>query len=132
MRSTVIAYLVSMTAGLLSVMIPPYVFGSPRRVDSPLFSVLYTAYENLHLPATAILLITFGFLLGYFRPKSWLGLGGATMLMLPIAAVLEMIVSPTSHNLWPIEFAIYGLLAQPACIGAYVGSRISTKKRTGT
>ena len=41
--------------------------------------------------------------------------------MLPIFAIAEIMVSSTSHNLWPLEFAIYGFVSLNAILGAFLG-----------
>ena len=51
-------------------------------------------------------------------------LGASTMALLPVAALLEMAVDPTSHNLWPIEFVFYAVAALPGFAGALAGRRL--------
>ena len=34
-------------------------------------------------------------------------LGFSTIVLFPIASIAELIVDPTSHNLWPLEFFIW-------------------------
>jgi len=50
------------------------------------------------------------------------------MFIFPIVATYEMSISPTSHNLWPFEFLLYGLFSIPAIVGSFIGSRISLRK----
>ena len=51
--------------------------------------------------------------------NSW-KIGLMSMALFPIAAICEMIVEPSSHNMFPFEFIIYGLITIPAIIGAYL------------
>jgi integral membrane sensor domain MASE1 len=47
--------------------------------------------------------------------------------LLPIFAVAEIMVSSTSHNLWPLEFAIYGFVSLSAIVGAFLGRLIQRR-----
>jgi uncharacterized membrane protein YfcA len=38
-----------------------------------------------------------------------------------------MILYPTTHNLWPIEFFVYGILSIPSFIGALIGSKLTNR-----
>jgi hypothetical protein len=60
--------------------------------------------------------------------------GAAVAVGGPLAVVLRVIVEvvadPTSHNLWPFEIIIAGILTGPtALLGAFLGSLI--RRRTG-
>jgi hypothetical protein len=48
-------------------------------------------------------------------------LGIATVALLPILAIAEMSVSSATHNLWPLEFIIYGVISLCAFAGAITG-----------
>jgi len=89
--------------------------------------VSHTVENTVPLP-TAALLFAVGFSLGTVGPRVWWLVGLSTMFIFPIVAICEMIISPTSHNLWPFEFLLYGLFSIPAIIGSFVGSRISLRK----
>ena len=39
-----------------------------------------------------------------------------------------MLVDPYSHNLWPIEFIVYGFMTIPGIFGAYIGAFIRKRK----
>ena len=43
---------------------------------------------------------------------------------LPFVSIIEMIKDPTSHNLFPFEFLIYGALALVCLIGMAAGSLV--------
>ena len=75
------------------------------------------------------LLFAVGIVAGWAVPrKTWLW-GLFTMAAFPPIAINEMMKDPTSHNLWPIEFFIYGLLTLPGIYGARVGCAIRLRKR---
>lgn len=66
---------------------------------------------------TLVTLVTAGLVAGVIaRGRPLLG-GLASVLLLPVATVVEVMLDPTSHNLWPLELVMYALLALPA-VGA--------------
>ena len=70
------------------------------------------------------LLFLIGAVAGLSVPRKFWLWGLATMAAFPVIAITEMIQDPTSHNLFPIEFFIYGLLMVPAVLGAGLGCLI--------
>ena len=109
-------------ASLLGVaaFIAPIPILHPRPYSAPLFPLLRTGVEGMSI-LTIVFLFCAGFLVGCFGRGHPFLLGVATIALLPIAAVAEMIVSPTSHNLWPLEFAIYGFVSLSAVVGVFLG-----------
>lgn len=101
--------------------------GSPvRQYKSPLCPLLRTSIESFDLVSLGILFclcIIVG--LTTTRNKGWV-LGVLTMALFPAVAVAEMIVAPNSHNLFPIEFFLYGVAALIAtgCVYSGRGVRI--------
>ena len=130
----IVTVVVAAVAGLLCVVLPPYLVsgGIGRTYEAPLFPILRTAIENLQLKHTMIGLFVLGVVLGFLQPRSWCLVGAGTVLLLPLAAMLEMIADGTSHNLFPLEFGIYAFIGLPAVAGAYAGRFMKdtfTKKR---
>jgi hypothetical protein len=116
--------LAAAVGGLASV-IAPYVVvhGLEGQYSAPLFPLLRNAWELLDLLPTLVLLITLGAALGFLEPRAWPVLGISTALFFPMAATLEMLADPTSHKLWPIEFALYAaLVGVPGAAGSFLGS----------
>ncbi len=112
--------LVAPIFGLLSLIIPILIWPPSRRRDAPLFPLLSDAVEGVGWQALVLLLAS-GCLLGWFTTNRALSLGAATIAALPIAAMLEMVKDPTSHNLFPLEFAVYafyGMLVTLSALGA--------------
>lgn len=90
-------------------MLLPVVLSPPAgSYDAPLFPLLRTAIETIGLEQLGLLLLA-GVLLGFVTQKRMWLLGLAAIAPLPVAAVLEMLVDPSSHNLFPFEFLLYGL-----------------------
>jgi hypothetical protein len=110
------ASVIAMLVGLLAVLVPAMLLPM-KSYEATLFPIVRTAIEGL-TPFTYIGLILGGAVLGWFFPKGpvW---GILTMFPFYAAAILEMIVDPRSHKLWPIEFAIYFALSLLAVFGAF-------------
>ena len=122
----VIVTAVAAVVGLACVIAPPFLLpgGIQGTYTAPLFPTLVTAWENLAFGPTMLSLFVLGIVLGAFQPKFWWLGGAAPLALLPAAAILEMVVSPTSHNLWPIEFALYAFVGLSSFLGAFFGSRV--------
>lgn len=91
------------------------------------FVIVRHIVEGLSLGQVLLLAIA-GFVWGLVldRPYS-LYAAAAQFASLPIIAVLEMIKDPTSHNLWPFEFLIYGVLAGISAACARGGEFLRTR-----
>lgn len=108
--------------GLSAVILPVFIWPVSRHYDAPLFPILRDAVEGVGIPQFALLFIA-GTILGAISDRQpWL-LAAVTVILLPIASIAEMFVDPTSHNLFPVEFAFYALFS------LVVGSGISTIRR---
>src|SRR5437016_10230981 len=105
--------------GLIAIVAPVWILNL-RRYSAPLFPLLRSGVEGMSL-LTLVFLFCAGFLVGCFGRGHPFLLGITTVVLLPIAAVAEMIVSSTSHNLWPLEFAIYGFVSLSAVVGVFLG-----------
>lgn len=105
----------------IAAFIAPIPILHPRPYPAPLFPLLRTSVEGMSI-LTIVFLFCSGFLVGCFGRGHPFFLGIATVALLPIAAIAEMIVSSTSHNLWPLEFAIYGFVSLSSVAGAFLGS----------
>lgn len=123
MKRTAEEFFVAGVLGLSSVILPPYWLGIERAYPSPLFPILRTAIENMEPLSTVCLVLVFAIALGLLDPRKWSLLGVAMAAPFPAASFLEMVASPTSHNLWPFEFIIYGVvIGIPAILGTALGS----------
>lgn len=90
--------------------------------EAPLFPALRRGIEGFN-PLTALLRAAVGFALGkYTRWSPWL-LAPAILTLLPVLAILEMLADSTSHNIWPIEFVLYGVIAAFPLVGALFARR---------
>jgi len=75
-------------------------------------------------PVSLLLLSLTGFVLGILAPRLfWLG-AVSELAAFPVIAFWEIYHDPTSHNLWPIEFIMYGFLTIPGLVAGVVGSGI--------
>jgi hypothetical protein len=105
--------------GLLAIVAPVWILDL-RRYTAPLFPLIRSGVEGMSL-LTLVFLFCAGFLVGCFGVGHPLLLGMATVALLPILAIAEMSVSSTTHNLWPLEFIIYGVISLCAVAGAFAG-----------
>ena len=107
-------------AGFVALLLASYVAGVPKPHDAPLFPLIRDIVEGfswVHIVA----LVLVGLLLGLAsRSRPWL-LGLLAIAWLPVAAIAELVVDHTSHNMFPFEFAMYGFYGLLAGIGAMLG-----------
>ena len=74
---------------------------------------------------TVAFLFSSGVILGVlFRNRSNPLCAAATVLWLPVVSIADMLVDPTSHNLFPIEFALYALFAIVPIFASWTGTRL--------
>ncbi len=69
-------------------------------------------------------LLVIGSIAGYLRPGRPFVWGLATMALYPIWAITEMILDPTSHNLWPLEFMMYFIYSLIPTVGAAIAAKL--------
>jgi len=127
--TNVLFFIVAAVLGSLSIILTPYITPGRKVVfyDAPLFLIIATAIKNLSIFPTTLLLLIAGFIVGYLKSEMWWLLGFATVILFPIASISEMVLYPTTHNLWPLEFLVYGILSIPPLIGALLGSKLKNK-----
>ena len=138
-RSTFVAVVAAPILGFLSAYIPLALLKREEYLFDgiPFYGFSRIIFDNLELYPTIMLLFIVGCFLGYYEARIWWLTGILTMTAFPVSAIYEMKVSLTSHNLWPFEFALYGIVCTPAIVGAFIGSRIyirmahERKKRIG-
>jgi hypothetical protein len=98
--------------GLAAMILPVLVMRPAHWYDAPLFPVIRNAQERFGL-WQLVLFFVVGVVLGLLSSSRALLLGATAVVLLPLAALAEVVADPTSHNLWPIEFmfyAFYGLI----------------------
>ena len=105
--------------GLLAIVVPVWVLDL-RRYTAPLFPLIRSGVEGMSL-LTLVFLFCAGFLVGCFGVGHPILIGIATVALLPILAIAEISISSTTHNLWPLEFIIYGAISLCAVAGAFAG-----------
>jgi len=121
-----IFFALSAILGLASFMIPAVLTpGYIKRHYDPFYPILSMILgpEIIRYLGLAIT----GFIIGFLNPKHPWRWGLATMSLFPILAIIEMVVDPYSHNLWPFEFLMYGVLTVPGILGAITGAFIRKK-----
>jgi hypothetical protein len=114
-----VIYALLSLAGLGVVAAAPYLNGPVR--DYPGFLPWIRAGVEDASWTTLGGLAMAGLLGGFFQGRHPFRLGFSTILLLPVWAVIEMFLDPTSHNLWPLEFGIYAFWGAAASLGAKAG-----------
>ncbi|MEW6518582.1 MAG: hypothetical protein AB1461_04140 [Thermodesulfobacteriota bacterium] len=117
--------------GGLCIVAPPYIFENENLINynAPLFPFIATAIENIQIFKSSILLLFAYGLWGYVSDAKWFVIGPAAILIFPLVLLLEILKSPTSHNLWPFELGLYHFLDFPAMVGSFIGSKIRSRKQ---
>ena len=108
----------ALLVGLLAVLLPA-LFLPMKAYESPVFPLVRTAIEGM-TPFTYVGLALGGLVLGWVFPYA-AAFGLLTMAPFYLSAVIEMLVDPQSHKLWPIEFVIYLALSLLAVFGGLCG-----------
>lgn len=92
--------------GLGAMVVPVLVWPPANPYSAPLCPLLRNAQEYLG-PGQLILFFVVGVVLGRVNNRHpWL-LGFTAVIVLPIVALVEVSVAPTSHTLLPLEVAFY-------------------------
>lgn len=94
-------------------------------VRGAFFHIVAESVERLALSKTAIAFCPLGVVLGALDGKRWVLLGFSFMAGFPCVGFVQVLSDPTSHNLWPIELLLYGVIALPAVLGAFLGTRLA-------
>jgi hypothetical protein len=114
-----LTYLLISLFGILSIVLPVYLQPDINQYDSPVFPMIRTGIEEFSGWSFCLLFLS-GFGAKLLTNLSEWKIGLLTMVLFPVLAICEMIVDPSSHNLLPFEFIIYGFFTIPAMIGAYL------------
>jgi hypothetical protein len=125
--SVLLSFVCAALLGIGAVILPVWIL-SLRPYTAPLFPLIRTGVEGMSY-LTFVFLFVSGLLLGLLARGHPFLLGLATLALLPLLAIAEMFASPTSHNLWPLEFAIYGFISLSAVLGAYIGRYLQKRVR---
>tara|TARA_B110000003_G_scaffold133726_1_gene135739 strand:+ start:464 stop:850 length:387 start_codon:yes stop_codon:yes gene_type:complete len=110
---------ISSILGIISLILPTYFLTELKQYESPLFPIIATAVNGISIWAIILLVIS-GFSISLFSKIEGWKIGLSTMALFPIMSILEMIVDTSSHNLFPLEFIFYAVLAIPSIVGAYI------------
>ena len=110
-------------AGYVVFIVPVLVAPLPRHMASVLFQMYSDAVYSAGW-ANLVLLFILGVGLGQFVSKRSGLTGCASVVLLPILAIIEMIKDPTSHNLFPFEFITYAFFGGIVLIGSLPGVRL--------
>jgi len=114
-----LTYLLISFLGVLSIVFPVFFQPDLKQYDAPLFPLIRTGIEGISIWSFIFLFLS-GFVVKFFIELSGWKIGLLTMALFPIWILAEVIIDPTSHNLFPFEIILYSLYTIPAIIGAYI------------
>jgi peptidoglycan/LPS O-acetylase OafA/YrhL len=118
---------VAAAAGLCAVVVPVILDPGTTHYSAAVLPVMRDAVEGMHLYSLA-LLVGIGILLGPFgKAPVWLT-GPATMAAFPVWSVIDMAMGQ-DHNLFPIEWFLYGLVSLCGLAGA-LAARLVCRRRS--
>jgi hypothetical protein len=106
-----------------AVVVIPAALTAHRIYPAPLLPWVRAAIEEFSVVSAASF-VAVGVLLGLMHPNRPVVLGVFMISAFPLIAVAEMVVDPTSHNLWPIEFIFYAVISALGIAGAYTGRMV--------
>ena len=114
----------SMALGYASWVLPLILIAGSVQVEIPPLISVSTNPEITKF-VWPICLFATGLLTGFFAEGyGWAVLiGSATGFPIVVCALAEMVLGLASHNLWPIEFAMYAVFTIPAIIGSPPATR---------
>lgn len=116
-QDVLLTYLLISVLGVISIVLPVLFLPDLMEYDSSLFPMIRTGIEGISLWSFGFLFLS-GFGMKFFSKLSGWKIGLLTMALFPVLALFEMIVvDPTSHNLLPFEFILYGFYTIPGIIG---------------
>lgn len=119
----IISFVTIAILGMSSIVLPVFFLDDLKHYDSPLFPLIRTGIEGISMYSLGFLIFS-GFIVKLFSDESSWKIGLMSMALFPLAAICEMIVDLSSHNMFPIEFIFYGFYTIPAIIGAYLAQFI--------
>ncbi|RXP56175.1 hypothetical protein EC396_07840 [Lutibacter sp. HS1-25] len=111
--------------GLISIVFPVFFHSNLKQYDAPLFPLLRAGIEGISKYSIWFLIFS-GFMVKLFSDISFWKIGLMSMVLFPLASICEMFVDLSSHNMFPIEFIVYGILTIPSIIGAYISQVIKS------
>lgn len=118
--------LLATTAGFCAYVLPVVLDPSTRHYDAAFLPFVRDAVEGMK-PYSLGLLFGIGAIFGWAgRAPVWFT-GPATMAAFPIWSVLDMALGG-DHNLFPIEWLIYGVISLLGLAGGLVGRRARARR----
>ena len=114
--------------GVCCLVLPPYVTKDGLEQPAygwPLIPWFAVAWANVRMAASAGSFLVLGLALGIAQPRRWLLLAVVAISSSPVFLAVNILHDwtrdATSHNLFPFEFLIYGVISLPALAGALLG-----------
>jgi hypothetical protein len=119
------AWFIAPLLGFTAMVLPVIVSRPVPWYDAPLFPLLRNAQEHLGLGQLALFFVA-GVLLGLLNCRRALLLGLVAIVVPPAAALAEIAVDSSSHNLLPFEIVFYGFYGVVVALGI-----VTVRRATG-
>jgi len=115
-------FISSMVLGYASWVLPLILIAGPVQVEIPPLIHVSTDPQIVNLVSLICLFVS-GLVVGLFAEGYGRAVlvGSATGFPIMVFALAEMVLGLASHNLWPIEFAMYAVFTIPAILGSLLG-----------
>jgi hypothetical protein len=103
-----------------------------KYVPSPVFPIVFSAVASFRLARTALVAFVLGAGMGGIAPRHWVLLGLSVVGGFPLMIAVELLVEPRSHNMFPFELAVFGVLAGISTLGAAAGKALRMRWGQGS
>ena len=120
---------VAVIGGVCCLVLPPYLTQGGLKQPAygwPLIPWFAVSWANVRMVASAVSFLFLGLALGIAQPRWWLLLALMAIVLSPVLLTANILHDwthdATSHNLFPFEFLIVGIISSPAAVGAWLGS----------
>jgi hypothetical protein len=118
--SRIIECAILAVVGVVALIVPTLFVPDPG-YPAPLFPILRSAVEDMSAARLVWLGVVGGVAGLVFRALPPLVVGMSMLSLIPVSVMAEIMVDGGSHNLWPLEFVMYAMIALAPAVGAAAG-----------
>lgn len=123
-QKTIFMLFIAAVIGGCSLIFPSFLFYVVNKNIIKVFPLI----EDLFIYTQLLLFISGAMFCFIFPQINPIKFGIASVILMPILAIVEMNLIPNTHNIWPIEFVLtYPYLAISCMIGGALGKFLGSK-----